>query len=175
MKMLDEIKIALDLAETELNIMYARTGSSGSNVLAQIRKVQELLNLKAKIEAKLFRIGNWIRTDQDEQIVAILCDCINTPNHLYMTYDDFELIELDQEWFLKFGFMRTDGWWLSLPSHYLEIIPKFEYNGDRYYSPVYGHMPEVECSVQLNRIRYVHELQNLFFSLTGRELEFLTD
>ena len=38
---MDDIKLALDLAEMELKAMYERNGYTGSNVLSQVQKAQE--------------------------------------------------------------------------------------------------------------------------------------
>jgi hypothetical protein len=124
------------------------------------------------MEAKNFRIGNWIRTHKEEQIVDVLCDSINTYSHECMTYDNVGFIEITNDWLIDFGFMKDNNgnYWIDLQTHYLELMPS---NG--YWYPVYAQVPEMsheddQC-VSLNRIQYVHELQNLFFALTGNELE----
>ena len=71
-----------------------------------------------------------------------------------------------------FGFVKDDNgnYWIDLQTHYLELMPS---NG--YWYPVYAQVPEMsheeEQRVSTNRIEFVHELQNLFFALTGTELE----
>ena len=71
-----------------------------------------------------------------------------------------------------FGFVKDNNgnYWIDLQTHYLELMPS---NG--YWYPVYAQLPEMsqECEqrVNTNRIKFVHELQNLFFALTGQELE----
>jgi hypothetical protein len=59
--------------------------------------------------------------------------------------------------------------WKDLQTHYLEFIVM----PDGFY-PMYTQLPELsleeEQRVALNRIKYVHELENLFFVLTGKEL-----
>lgn len=71
-----------------------------------------------------------------------------------------------------FGFIKDDNgnYWIDLQTHYLELIPS---NG--YWHPTYAQVTEMshedEQRVSTNRIEFVHELQNLFFALTGRELE----
>jgi len=59
--------------------------------------------------------------------------------------------------------------WKDLQTHYLEFIVM----PDGFY-PMYAQLPELsseeEQRVALNRIKYVHELENLFFVLTGKEL-----
>lgn len=88
-------------------------------------------------------------------------------------------IPLNRAWFQKFGFHESNGFWIDLTTHYLEMISTIEDNGISYYYPAYVEVGELsstpEQRVSLNRIRYVHELQNLFFALTGRELELVAE
>jgi len=70
-----------------------------------------------------------------------------------------------------FGFTKDNkgNYYLDLQSHYLEIIPS---NG--YWYPVIAQVPEMsheeEQRVSINRIEFVHELQNLIYVLTGDKL-----
>jgi hypothetical protein len=65
---------------------------------------------------------------------------------------------------------HNGNYWIDLQTHYLELMPS---NG--YWYPVYAQVPEMshedEQRVSTNRIEFVHEMQNLFFAITGRELE----
>lgn len=80
---------------------------------------------------------------------------------------DFEIqminpIPLTEEWLKKFGFYTVAGRW------YIEI-----YNGAR---AIVVNRIIVEIHDELIRtflcdIKYVHQLQNLYFALTGEELE----
>lgn len=71
-----------------------------------------------------------------------------------------------------FGFVKDDNgnYCIDLHTHYLELMPS-----NAYWHPTYVQVPEMshedEQRVSTNRIEFVHELQNLFFALTGRELE----
>jgi len=75
-----------------------------------------------------------------------------------------------------FGFIKDNNgsYWIDLQTHYLELIPS-----EGYWYPVYAVVPEMshedEQRVNTNRIQFVHELQNLFFALTGNELEMKVD
>jgi hypothetical protein len=64
---------------------------------------------------------------------------------------------------------NTGIWWKNLQTHYLEMI-----SGVDGWYPVFIQMPELssesEQRVGLRRIEYIHELENLFFVLTGEEL-----
>ena len=64
---------------------------------------------------------------------------------------------------------NTGNWWMNLQTHYLEMISA----ADGWY-PLYAQVPEfsseAEQRVVLQMIKYIHELENLFFVLTGKEL-----
>jgi hypothetical protein len=51
----------------------------------------------------------------------------------------------------------------------------YQYYADGFYYPLYAQDPEMshedEQRVFMNRIESLHELQNLFFAITGQELE----
>ena len=84
-------------------------------------------------------------------------DCAQYP-------DKYEPIPLTEEWLLKFGFQKITGWskneFCSLHTGYIE----FQWDKD-------GMMISIEDqNLTLSHIKYVHSLQNLFFSLTGNEL-----
>lgn len=72
----------------------------------------------------------------------------------------------------SFGFKEGEGnYCYDTGTHVLEIYPE---DGEYLY-PVFVEYQENSNeflgSVSLPRLKYVHELQNLFFALTGRELE----
>lgn len=128
------------------------------------------------MEAKNFRIGNWISTEKgDKQVESIdetgIID-VETIDHDGFYYYNYQPIPISPEWLKRFGFVKDNNgnYWIDLQTHYLELMPS---NG--YWYPVYAQVPEMshedEQRVSTNRIEFVHELQNLFFALTGNELE----
>ena len=71
----------------------------------------------------------------------------------------------------KFVFdIATGTYWLNMSTHYLELLP-----AGGYWWPTYASIPEMssesEQRVSTCRIQSVHQLQNLYFALTGEELE----
>lgn len=130
------------------------------------------------MEARELRIGNLVLQTQnwgekiDPKVVTWneghwydIGDCI-----LYM--EDFEPIRLNEEWLVKFGF---DVSWMSgmvliqlKINDSLNLVRPYSENclGDLEFSLRYG-------STHLNtvKIKYVNQLQNLYFALTGEELE----
>jgi hypothetical protein len=85
-----------------------------------------------------------------------------------------EPIPITEEWLERFGFNKSNGFWIDLQTHYLELISTIEDNGDVYYYPAYVEIGEFssdpEQRVSLNRIQCIHELQNLIFILTGSQI-----
>lgn len=76
-------------------------------------------------------------------------------------FKDLNPIPLTEEWLLKFGLTKTNGGNFSCNDicvyDNLENINISLENGD--------------ISVELRCPKYIHQLQNLYFALTGEELE----
>lgn len=127
------------------------------------------------MKASELRIGNWIKSQFGgiQQAVDVMCDGINTLKHEGINYEFIEPIPLTEEWLLKFGFQKDDNgcYWVNLLTHYFELE-----KSDCFWFPVYAQIPEFshekEQRVSLNCIEHVHQLQNLYFALTGEELTF---
>jgi hypothetical protein len=128
------------------------------------------------MKASELRIGNWIsyRGETDCYVSSLGSKGFETcreHNDLSNGSDDineYQPIPLTEEWLLKFGFIKEGT----------EYYKKSNDHGDvlLFYSPrhnKYWYMAAVE-RVQYNStkpIEYVHQLQNLYFGLTGEELE----
>lgn len=80
---------------------------------------------------------------------------------------DFHPIPLTEEWLVKFGFLlQTDDsdepdnlcktFW-SIPNH-----DEFNYDSET--------KEFIHCGMGLVKITHIHQLQNLYFALTGEEL-----
>lgn len=79
-------------------------------------------------------------------------------------YEPFRQIQLTEDWLLKFGFIKDqpEGWFYKQPIDILNqrfLLFKHKdlpyYYADGCFSPY---------------LKYVHQLQNLYYSLTGEEL-----
>lgn len=113
--------------------------------------------------AKELRIGNYVFEYEDDELTNIDCweferaRLENTPNEMNWLYP----IPLTEEWLLKFGLKLNDcdnyeteyTYRLNMPFIVLD-------REDGYY---YIDAPNM-------RLEYVHQLQNLYFALTGEEL-----
>ncbi len=96
------------------------------------------------------RIGNYLISKMmgilKVQMIPIDIDMSN-----------YEPIKLTEEWLINLGFEETD------------------YAGGCYYlGSIQIDLSDFECAFKTNwldcKVKYVHQLQNLYFALTGKEL-----
>ena len=127
------------------------------------------------MEAKNLRIGNFIK-DRGNKVIRI--DFMEYQESEYSTkfgqrmflgeeevhpmteYTDYAIpIEITDEWLSKLGFTRDDEtdyrWYL--------LDKSIAYDAD-------DNCIRIADSWEFGKRKYVHELQNLFFALTGNEL-----
>jgi hypothetical protein len=114
------------------------------------------------------RIGNWVWHEVilDYYEVGRLDIEINYSH-------EFSELEITEEWLLKFGFEKTDD--------YGDIVYYAPRNhGNRHYYVCFDH-DDISFGLSVfnnctsliydNKwLQYVHQLQNLYFALTGEEL-----
>lgn len=130
------------------------------------------------MEAKELRIGNWCEIIKSpygsengvHQIEAITIHYFECGEDLIL-----EPIPLTEKWLLKFGFRMSKVLGVYSNSFVKTDILKSEL----YFRPSYqggyfwGFNTEVnkECEFyNAKEVMYVHQLQNLYFALTGEEL-----
>jgi hypothetical protein len=103
------------------------------------------------MKASELRIGNIVRYGANNRVLdaELFLQLLK-----YTT--PFEPIPLTEEWLLKFGFEFTNGYGFKIFGNWLQK------EDDVYFYNVNGNF------VQIN---YVHQLQNLYFVLTGEELK----
>jgi hypothetical protein len=126
------------------------------------------------MKATELRIGNILKPNEQHYaaygefntgiVTAIQEDRLTVSNHYPGKW--FEGIPLTEEWLIKFGFEKHHGMWQ--PKYFESNHPGLFYvelfENEKYHlsGPDTG-----KCSVP---IEYVHQLQNLYFALTGEEL-----
>ena len=119
------------------------------------------------MKASELRLGNWVEQPNDgvTRVTAVLNDLqIKTETGYVDKY--CRPIPLTEEWLLKFGFK-------GLPVNYMGfyefIIGTFSIirEQDEYCFPYETYNGD---NIDLE-IKHVHQLQNLYFALTGEELE----
>jgi hypothetical protein len=94
-----------------------------------------------------------------------------SPQHIQTCFDHPELfkpISLTEDWLLKFGFIRNGSYlnW-SISYFFIREEKKLTIEGE------YGFCASItyrDKFAMISMLKYVHELQNLYFALTGEEL-----
>ncbi len=98
---------------------------------------------------KVLEIGNLER-----EFEQIYCECEESFDWFFK--DNYCGIPLTEEWLLKFGFDKKDKSYIK--NSFLFI------NNNSIYKFLY------KLSIIESEVKYVHQLQNLYFALTGEEL-----
>lgn len=116
------------------------------------------------MKANELRIGNYIlhepTIDDWEEIIVTLPSLLQVD----ISPESYCGIPLTEEWLLKFGFDESQN---DKYKYYIEPISLFRGLGDdnnKFYYHRSGHSKCLE-------VKHVHQLQNLYFALTGEELE----
>ena len=127
------------------------------------------------MEAKNFRIGNMIRLfTQDGYELEIrplkASEIFMVDNHPEST----KPVELTKDWLIKFGF--TEGNKCYKNAYSLDVLKTDFYLRPSYLDGFYWgfNISDEKLDCELNDVKplkYVHELQNLFFAITRTELE----
>lgn len=119
------------------------------------------------INANELRIGNlvtfkwWINEVREVDSIDATFGKIEMKGHCdEFELDDIDPIPLTEEWLLRMGFSKLAG----LYTIYTDAC-EFVFNEDHISIVVEGQW------LPLNHINQVHQLQNLFFCLCGKELE----
>lgn len=124
------------------------------------------------MEAKELRIGNFITSKSSSTYWEVNVDDLK---HIEDNPDHYEPIPLTEEWLLKFGFEKSDSdyqiqiqkddkkgntdYWIYVDSGFDNETNKFKVQ----------ILCQEGCWLSL-KTEYVHQLQNLYFALTGEEL-----
>jgi hypothetical protein len=124
--------------------------------------------------ASQFRMGNLVLINgkvteiEAIDVYGINSDecqgCVDYAYRFISNYanDVLEFIPLTEEWLLKFGFEKSSGTSVSfqLESKYFDI---------RYYNQEISIISDRD-DLKMIQVKYVHQLQNLYFALVGEEL-----
>jgi len=122
------------------------------------------------LEPNELRIGNLVYWNIPEKvgvphvIKAILPNTYHTSPISVGKHEDYLPIPLTKERLLKFGFEKcSDNEHYFIGHHGFCLI----YDGDDWCME-----PRIDDSLLIAYCKYVHQLQNLYFALTGQELTF---
>lgn len=126
------------------------------------------------MKANELRVGNLISHNKTTQeVISIFTYIDNTPTLMCAPFEreteitEFEPIPLTEEWLGKFGFvLQTDD--SDEPDNlcktFWSIPTKDYFNFDSEFNSF------IHCGMELCRVDFIHQLQNLYFALTGEEL-----
>lgn len=116
------------------------------------------------MEAHELRIGNWVEWFHPENGFVkckVDIDILQTMTSEYFENSDTEVypIPLTEEWLIKFGYKKNEYW--------VEDSRRFNFTikGGVNLDPYKNNFVFVDTV-----LKYVHQLQNLFYCLTGNEL-----
>lgn len=112
------------------------------------------------MKANELRIGNWMNWEGDEAQWTLY----NFKDLEFTdSYIDCEPIPLTEEWLVKFGFKKPAHSWIGSKFH----LSQYDRDKELWICALNKN------NAILSNIRYVHQLQNLYFALVGEELESL--
>jgi hypothetical protein len=119
------------------------------------------------------RIGNLVKFDgvnyKVESIHLEGCVGLNDIMYEEVNIDDLKPINLTEEWLIKFGFKYKEAGEYKKSGYFLEIINQdqdtFIFANNKLQVSIYT----LSIFIDIN-IEYLHQLQNLYFALTGKEL-----
>ena len=113
--------------------------------------------------AKELRVGNWVISNGVEMQLTQFGLGLHLTNQNLL--DKTEPIPITEEWIVKFGFHYYDGVFSKDGGK----LYGFDY--DTYWLFDYGQdLWRVNKKPYFFKYKHVHQLQNLYFALTGEEL-----
>ena len=128
------------------------------------------------MESKDLRIGNIIEYDNNGTSITV--KGLSNRNVYYNSdcYSDYKSmngIPLTEEWLLKFGFVKQIGFYKFIGGKFKNSLEVAHNDLDKWYCYYRNfNKGEVDDFVLLrNDLKHVHQLQNLYFALTGQELK----
>ncbi len=86
-------------------------------------------------------------------------------------YKDLKPIKPTEEWLLKLGFEKIKDYKFSLDEGYI-ILEVEDKNWEYLCLDVFIHTADMIKPFYITCLEHVHQLQNLYYALTGQELEF---
>lgn len=129
------------------------------------------------MKATELRIGNWVkntfRKDPYQVYPQFFTQCFFTDKHPYnleKEISNIDPIPLTEEWLVKFGFEKNYLWKKQLDGKAILAISMVDNSYGLYHSD-YSYLTGSSFHMKGQKIKHVHSLQNLYFALTGEELQ----
>ncbi len=131
------------------------------------------------MQANWFRIGNFVQSkdapNASHSVITSISDYPKEPEKIGFecgfdhSIDCYKPIPLTEEWLLKFGFSK------SVRENYNDMYKDLSARMVLWFNE--GNIAEMDLiqdekhiSFKHGHIQFVHQLQNLYFALTGEEL-----
>ena len=127
------------------------------------------------MKLKELRIGNYIKLMLNDEKFAIVQVTLNDFDAIDNKKGVYEPLPLTEDWLLKHGF-SVKNFDYSIPISeckvvWLTLIPQDEECTAYSVCVTQTDEDQENQNAFLSDINYVHQLQNLYFALTGKELE----
>lgn len=121
------------------------------------------------------RIGSLVSYNNCDLKVTALgsrSDIIGLERHPLTAFNRVSPIPLSEEWLLKFGFIEQIGFIKFIGKKYTNSFEVSNNDLDKWYCYFRNfNKSELDDFVLLmNDLKYVHQLQNLYHALTGKDL-----
>ena len=114
------------------------------------------------MKATELRIGNWYLWEAEGKKYPYQIEARDLDSNYIQNFDP---VPLTEEWLVKLGFRGwEDSYPIDLPDGFLEIEDDFSYGIKS------SEKADTLGFWYADAVQYVHELQNLYFALTGEEL-----
>lgn len=151
-------------------------------LIKNFNRYNKQTDIMKELHAHELRIGNCLRLGEVIlKVSEINNNCFYTTeedgNDFKSTVWDIEPIELTEEWLLKFGFIKsgtnTDSHWYKGDNEGISRIGLKQYKDlfNNNHISFDFNVGGAYCISSVDiKIEFVHQLQNLYFALTGEEL-----
>ena len=118
------------------------------------------------MKANELRVGNWVYDSWNKESYPVPIRMIEAAGQL-------KPIPLTEEWLLKAGleYIQNAEWEIKIPDYSIRIS-RNGFTDEQWFLSILTGFGSQPVTIQ---IKYVHQLQNLYFALTGEELTLAED
>ena len=125
------------------------------------------------MRANELRIGNYVNLMLNHEDYETLTITTKDLEYIEKNQGDYQPIPLTEEWLLKFGFVKINH---QMSLNDSSMTYHYELNGDDRHWQLYFDgrvfsINESKLRLFLHHNKYLHQLQNLYFAVTGEELK----
>lgn len=135
------------------------------------------------MKANELRLGNYVNFKNREDILFCSINELSSSGYIHLIrhfkvgdeddqpegIEDITPININEEWLERFGFVNTTHK-LGNPAPNHKAFEKYNFHIKLYGKDIENYMWFGEQVLSYAPVQYVHQLQNLYFALTGEEL-----